>query len=120
MVLLIFGKWLLTNYIRFVKQSYPLSRRLNKEFLLRCLRIFIWGLAYYLVAWFSLEYLLDANGAAIAWPPEGIFISAILLTPAKQRPYLIAVIFVAEVIADFPLNEANNRIAQSALIQNGC
>jgi signal transduction histidine kinase len=84
-----------------VKQSYPLSRLLNKEFLLSYLRIFIWGLVYYLVAWFSLEYLLDTNGAAIAWPPVGIFISAILLTPAKYRPFLIAVIFVADVAADF-------------------
>jgi signal transduction histidine kinase len=84
-----------------VKLFYPLSRLVNKEFLLSCLRILAWGLVYYLVNWFSLAFLLDANGAAIAWPPVGIFISAILLTPSKQRPYLIAVILAADIIADF-------------------
>jgi signal transduction histidine kinase len=84
-----------------VKQYYFLSGRLNKEFLLNFIRIIIWGVVYYLVAWFSLEFLLDANGAAIAWPPVGIYISAIILTPARQRPYLIAVILAADITADF-------------------
>ena len=83
-----------------MKQLLTLSRLINKELLLSSVRIFVWGLVYYLVAWFSLEYLLDSNGGAIAWPPVGIYISAILLTPAKLRPYLIAVIFTADVAAD--------------------
>ena len=83
-----------------MKQLYTLSRLISKEFLLSVFRIIVWGIVYYLVAWFSLEYLIDASGVAIAWPPVGIYISAILLTPARQRPYLIAVIFAADVTAD--------------------
>jgi len=83
-----------------VKQFYPLSGLLNKEFILSCIRIIVWGLIYYLIAWFSVEYLVDANGAAIAWPPVGIYISAILLSSAKERPFLIMVIFIADVAAD--------------------
>ena len=50
-----------------MKLIYTLSRLINKEFLLSCIRIFVWGLVYYFVAWFSLEYLIDASGVAIAW-----------------------------------------------------
>jgi signal transduction histidine kinase len=64
------------------------------------LRILIWGLVYYLISWFSLTYFLDSGGYALAWPPVGIYISAILLTPAKKRPFLVAVIFLADIAAD--------------------
>jgi signal transduction histidine kinase len=91
----------LIKQTRFVIRFYPLSGLSKKEFLYSCLRILSWGVVYYLVAWFSLDYLLYSNGVAIAWPPVGIFISAILLTPARQRPYLVALLFAADVIADF-------------------
>lgn len=83
-----------------MKHCYPLSRLLNKELFLNCIRIIIWGIVYYFTTWFSLEYLLDSNGVAIAWPPVGVYISAILLTPAKYRPFLIAVILSADIAAD--------------------
>jgi signal transduction histidine kinase len=83
-----------------VNQFYSLPRLLNKKFLFCSLRILIWGFAYYWVASFSVTYLIDSKGVAIAWPPVGIYISAILLTPAKERPFLIAVIFMADIAAD--------------------
>ncbi len=72
----------------------------NKEFLQNTFRILTWGVVYYFIAWFSLTYFLDCNGVGLAWPPVGVYISAILLTPAKQRPFLIAVIFMADIAAD--------------------
>jgi len=83
-----------------VNQFYSLPRLLNKKFLLDSLRIIIWAIIYYFIAWFSLTYFLDSNGVGLAWPPVGIYISAILLTPAKQRPFLIALIFLADIAAD--------------------
>jgi signal transduction histidine kinase len=64
------------------------------------IRIISWGLIYYFVAWFSLSYLIYPNGVAMAWPPVGIFISSILLTRAKERPFLIMVMMIADVAAD--------------------
>jgi signal transduction histidine kinase len=72
----------------------------NREFLLSTIRIFIWGIVYYFINWFSLTHFLDAKGIALAWPPIGIYISAILLTPAKKRPFLVSVIFIADIAAD--------------------
>ncbi len=84
----------------FLIQFHTLSGLVNKKFLLSSIRILIWGILYYFIDSFSLSYLLDANGAAMAWPPVGIYISAILLTPARQRPFLIAVIFAADISAN--------------------
>lgn len=64
------------------------------------LRIFAWGLIYYLVAWFSLTNLLTANGVAIAWPPVGIFIAAILLSKPRERPFMAILLMVADILAD--------------------
>ena len=63
-------------------------------------RIFAWGLVYYLVAWFSLTKLLTPNGVAIAWPPVGIFIAAILLSKPRERPFLVILLMIADVLAD--------------------
>jgi signal transduction histidine kinase len=90
----------------YVIQFNNLSRLLNKNFLQSSIRILIWGVLYYLIDSFSLSYLLDANGAAMAWPPVGIYISAILLTPARQRPFLIAVIFAADISANLQTETA--------------
>ena len=90
----------------FVFPFHTLSRLLNKEFVLSFIRILIWGILYYFVDSFSLSYLLDAKGAAMAWPPVGIYISAILLTPARQRPFLIAVIFAADISANLQTETA--------------
>jgi signal transduction histidine kinase len=71
-----------------------------KEFIISAIRILAWGLVYYLINWFSLTYFLNSGGYALAWPPVGIYISAILLTPAKKRPFLICVLFLADIAAD--------------------
>jgi signal transduction histidine kinase len=89
-----------------VIQLHAHSGLLNKKFLHSFIRIFIWGILYYFVDSFSLSYLLDAKGAAMAWPPVGIYISAILLTPARQRPFLIAVIFAADISANLQTETA--------------
>jgi signal transduction histidine kinase len=83
-----------------VNQFYSLSRLLNKKFFLGSIRILIWAIVYYFIAWFSLTYFLDSTGVGLAWPPVGIYISAILLTPPKERPFLIAAIFIADILAD--------------------
>jgi signal transduction histidine kinase len=90
----------------FTTLYHTLSGLLNKKFLLSSFRILIWGVLYYFIDSFSLSYLLDANGAALAWPPVGIYISAILLTPARQRPFLIAVIFAADISANLQTETA--------------
>ncbi len=72
----------------------------TRESLAGGLRILIWGLVYYFINWFSLTYFVDSAGFVLAWPPVGIYISAILLTPAKRRPFLIAVLFMADIAAD--------------------
>lgn len=66
----------------------------------RLARIFSWGIIYYFVTWLSLTYFLTDKGIAIAWPPVGIYISAILLSARKDRPFIIAVIFAADFLAD--------------------
>jgi PAS domain S-box-containing protein len=72
----------------------------DSEILLRFVRILAWAIAYYLVTWFSLNYFLTDKGIAIAWPPVGIFISAILLTKPPDRKFLIPLIMVADFLAD--------------------
>lgn len=72
----------------------------ERKILIRALRILFWTVVYYLVTWLSLTNFLTDRGIAIAWPPVGIFISAILLTDRKDRPFLIAAIFIADFFVD--------------------
>jgi signal transduction histidine kinase len=102
-----------------VNQFYSLSRLLNKKFLFCSLRLLIWGIAYYCVASFSVTYLIDSKGVAIAWPPVGIYISAILLTPARERPFLIAIIFMADMAADMHSGITFITIIAYALLSTG-
>lgn len=64
------------------------------------IRILSWGIAYYSVIWLSLRYFVTSEGIAVAWPPIGIFIAAIILTKPHERPFLIILLFPAELLAD--------------------
>jgi PAS domain S-box-containing protein len=72
----------------------------DKEFFLSASRIIIWGFVYYLVALFSLSYFLTPDGIAIAWPPMGVYISALLLSKKNERPLIVIVLFIADFLAD--------------------
>jgi diguanylate cyclase (GGDEF)-like protein/PAS domain S-box-containing protein len=65
------------------------------------------ALVYFLVARFSLTLIFEPEGIAAIWPPAGIFLSAVLLTRRKIRPYLVGVLFLtdltAEILAGIPL-----------------
>jgi signal transduction histidine kinase len=76
------------------------SNLFNKEVFGSFLRVNGWALAYYIVNSFSLSYFLNVEGVAIAWPPVGIFISAILLSKPKERPFIIGLLFIADFFAD--------------------
>jgi signal transduction histidine kinase len=64
------------------------------------IRIMGWGTVYSLVEWFSLAYFLTPNGVAIAWPPAGIFIAAILLSSPKERPWVVLVLLISDFAAN--------------------
>ncbi|HLO58395.1 MAG TPA: MASE1 domain-containing protein [Bacteroidales bacterium] len=76
------------------------STLFNKETLGSFLRVNAWAIAYYIINVFSLTYFVNEEGVAIAWPPVGIFISAILLSKPKERPFIIGLLFMADFFAD--------------------
>lgn len=58
------------------------------------------AIVYFAAARGSLLLLFQPEGIAAIWPPEGIFLSAILLTRRSIRPYLIGVLFLADLLAE--------------------
>jgi PAS domain S-box-containing protein len=65
---------------------------------------FLWiasiALIYFLVARFSLTLLFKPEGIAAVWPPSGIFLSAVLLSRKKIRPYLIGALFLTDLAGE--------------------
>ncbi|PWB50695.1 MAG: hypothetical protein C3F06_11545 [Candidatus Methanoperedenaceae archaeon] len=66
------------------------------------------SVVYFIIANFSLTLIFQPEGIAAIWPPDGIFLSSILLSRRNVRPYLVAALFVAdfiaEILAGIPLN----------------
>jgi len=66
------------------------------------------SVAYFIIANLSLKLIFQPEGIAAIWPPDGIFLSSILLSRRNVRPYLAAALFVtdfvAEMLAGIPLN----------------
>jgi signal transduction histidine kinase len=58
------------------------------------------ALVYFAAARLSLRLLFAPEGIAAVWPPEGIFLSAILLTRRAVRPWLVGVLFLADLSAE--------------------
>ncbi|MBI4632811.1 MAG: MASE1 domain-containing protein [Deltaproteobacteria bacterium] len=58
------------------------------------------ALVYFATARFSLSLLFQPEGIAAIWPPAGIFLSAILLTKRSVRPFLVAALFVTDLIVE--------------------
>ena len=58
------------------------------------------ALVYFATARLSLSLIFRPEGIAAFWPPEGIFLSAILLTRRDLRPCLVGVLFIADLIAE--------------------
>lgn len=67
-------------------------------------RSIIWiavvAVVYFAVARLSLSILMTPAGIAAVWPPEGIFLSAILLTRRETRPWLIGVLFATDLLGE--------------------
>jgi signal transduction histidine kinase len=82
-----------------------LSVFVSKQTFSSATRIIGWGIVYSLVVWFSLAYFLTPNGVAIAWPPAGIFIAAILLSKPKERPWVVIVLLIADFTANLYTSE---------------
>ncbi|HEY3381807.1 MAG TPA: PAS domain S-box protein [Vicinamibacterales bacterium] len=65
------------------------------------------AVAYFLAARFGLAFVMEPEGIAPIWMPEGIFLSAILLTRREVRPHVVAALcltdFAAELLAGTPL-----------------
>jgi len=57
------------------------------------------AIVYFLIARLSLTFMFQPAGIAAFWPPEGIFLSAILLTRSKLRPWIVAALFVTDFTA---------------------
>ena len=58
------------------------------------------ALVYFAAARLSLSLIFQPQGIAAIWPPDGIFLSAILLTRRSIRPHLIGVLFIMDLIAE--------------------
>ncbi len=55
---------------------------------------------YFVASRFSLFMVFKPEGIAAVWPPAGIFLSALLLTRRALRPFLVAILFIADVPAE--------------------
>jgi PAS domain S-box-containing protein len=56
------------------------------------------ALIYLIVGTLSLMLLIEPQGIAAVWPASGIFLSAIMLTRGKLRPFLIGLLFFVDLI----------------------
>ncbi|MHB1034668.1 MAG: MASE1 domain-containing protein [Pirellulales bacterium] len=55
---------------------------------------------YFVAARLSLSLVFEPEGIAAVWPPEGIFLSAILLTRRRARPWLVAALWATDLVAE--------------------
>jgi integral membrane sensor domain MASE1 len=58
------------------------------------------ALIYFIVARFSLLLVFEPEGIAAIWPAAGIFLSAMLLSRGKLRPWLAGALFITDFIAE--------------------
>jgi PAS domain S-box-containing protein len=58
------------------------------------------AMVYFAAARLSLSLVFQPEGIAAVWPPEGIFLSAILLTRRGLRLYLVIALCVADFVAE--------------------
>ncbi|MCJ7420434.1 MASE1 domain-containing protein [Sphingomicrobium astaxanthinifaciens] len=57
-------------------------------------------MAYYLSAYFSLEFTQSTNGLATIWPASGIFVAALLLAKRVAKLPIIATVAAASLISN--------------------
>ncbi len=58
------------------------------------------GIVYFAAARFSLSYLVQVEGITPIWPASGIFMSAILLSRAELRPWIIGGLCITDLLAE--------------------
>lgn len=58
------------------------------------------AIVYFVTARLSLRILFAPEGIAAIWPPEGVYLSAILLTRREVRPWLVVVLFATDLSAE--------------------
>jgi diguanylate cyclase (GGDEF)-like protein len=68
----------------------------------RLMTMLLVGMAYYGGAWLGVHQTITPEGIAVLWLPNAILLSAFLLLPYRQWPFLGLAALVAEVGADFP------------------
>jgi len=61
---------------------------------------------YFIVGRLSINLIFKPEGIAAIWPASGIFLSSILLTDKKLRPYLIVVLFITDFIIELQAGSA--------------
>ncbi|MDT8429212.1 MAG: diguanylate cyclase [Pseudomonadales bacterium] len=61
------------------------------------------GIAYYLAAWFAINYTVTQSGIAVFWPANAILLSCLLTAPYRQWPALALAAFCAELLIDTPV-----------------
>lgn len=59
------------------------------------------AVVYYLAAWLSLQFIFEPGGIAALWLGSGIFLSALILSRKKIRPYLAVVLFLTDFIGEY-------------------
>lgn len=60
------------------------------------------GVAYYAGAWLGVHQTITSEGISILWPPNAILLSAFLILPYRQWPFIALAAMVAEIFADVP------------------
>jgi PAS domain S-box-containing protein len=58
------------------------------------------ALAYFIIARVGIFLRFYPPGIPAIWPPSGIFLSAVLLTRRRARPFLIGALFLADLAAE--------------------
>ncbi|MEW5873153.1 MAG: MASE1 domain-containing protein [Chloroflexota bacterium] len=69
-------------------------------------RLTLLALVYFLAARLGLAFIVQPEGFAIIWPAGGVALAALLLSPPRQWPAMLAVVFVANMLAN--LTSGNN------------
>ncbi len=60
------------------------------------------AMAYYAGAWLGVNKTITPEGIAIIWPANAIVLSAFLLFPVRQWPFIGLAVLAAELTADLP------------------
>lgn len=75
-----------------------------KGYITDLLRPLVTGLTYFLLAHFSLTASMGLSGLATMWPPSGLLLAVLLLTPRFRWPGIILACGAASAAANYIAN----------------